>query len=394
MKRKLFIFVLAACFILATCVQSLEPSKDFDGDPDDIGLVIRLQGLTLDRSELATIGGNDLKLNLTKFPDFASRKDVTWVVRCSVDCKSNCTGNCEESSVQVDQNGNITTTAVDEDEVSVVRVYADNDPYVYADCSIMVFPDYGEYRYWNFNGTGTADPGTSTTDTSTGWYAAKRNASEPEQTRIAYTNNTQFDANIGLGMILRGGTGSGGYNQAGTAPNGLPAAFGDIPPGADSSLYPPFPWVYEIDEEDPYGAGCNPSNGPRSNLRFWGGGGEDFRQGFITTGGSGRIFSIAAIQGPFYIEVGYHTNSDVGADGQGRWVDIRIGDKSGLRIQGEPSRTRATGQGKRVWYYYENDDVVPFVHLEGAQAGAFRVHEVRLLPGPPTAEDGTLFDKP
>ena len=387
MKLKILFLIPAALsllfvsFALAACLQSVNPEPDFSGDIGDIGLEVRLKELILDKTELATISGNTLKLNLTKFPAFATKSDVTWRVKCSLDCQSDCTGDCQESAVQIDQAGGMTTSIVTVPETSVIRVFSNDDPSVYTECSVSVFPDYGNYRYWNF--------------TVGGWAAERKDSPAGERIPMNWVNGSTYDKDIGYGMTLRGGSGSGGYNQATTSPNGLPIVNGAIPPDADPALYPSrdYPnrgWVYTIDPEDPYGVGCNPTNGTRTGLNMIAEGDDrmGFASGHITTGGSGRIFSIAAIQGPFYIEVRYQTNSN----GVPRFVDIRIGDKEGIRVQGETSN--ATGNntlgnnnfGRIVSYYYEATDIVPYVYIEGAQAGAFRVYEVIILPEPPELE--------
>jgi hypothetical protein len=366
MKLKVLLLAFAVCFLFSACVKSLDPAEEF---PED-GLITRIQRLSLNRTELATIAGNDLLLVLTKTPPNAIRNDVTWV-------------SSNPAVANVDQNGKIVTIQDTNQRVeAVIRVFSNDDPSIYDECIVSVFPDYGNERYWNF--AGTVEQGTTPTpneDQSVGWFASRVDSPVSEQTRIIWANGTTSDRDIGLGMTLRGATGSGSYNEASVAPNGLPISSGRIPTGADPALYPPYPWVYVIDPEDPYEMGLTPGNGTRSGLNLLTGQqGTSFRSGFLTTGGSGRIISIAAIQGPFYIEVRYQTNSN----GANRWADIRIGDREGLRIQGEPSDHGSNaGSGKRNFYFYENDDIVPFVHIEGAQGGAFRIYEIIILPEPP-----------
>jgi len=358
MIRKIFLVFLTAILLFAACMPLLVPNDGIE-NPDDSELVVRLLRLALDKSELATIAGQPLALLLSKTPSFATINDVTWV-------------SSDENVAMVDQNGNIETFFTDSPKTTVIRVYVNDDPSIYAECSVIVYPDYGSNRYWSFGPSG--------------WYAINQNAPAANRTPIVWTNGSTNDIDIGMGMTIKGATGSGGYNQAVVSPNGLPISSGEIPPDAPNpSLYPPYPWVYTIDPDDPYSSGCNPGNNARSGLNMTAGvSGAGFAEGFLTTGGSGRILSIAAIKGPFYIEVRYHTNSN----GVNRWADIRIGDKEGIRIQGEPSNHSSNaGGGKAVYYYYEDDDIIPFIYIEGAQGGAFRIHEVIISTSPPAPNE-------
>ena len=301
---------------------------------------------------------------LTKTPPNATNSEVVWEV-----LPPNLVYVGSLDFISINQNGKLETFAVAGPSTAKIRVYSKDNPSIYDECIITVYPDYGSNRYWNFGPTG--------------WYADKRDAQPGAQTPMNWVNGTTLDVSVGMGLTIRGGSGSGGYNQATSTPNGLPAAAGGIPADAsDPSLYPPYPWVYTIDPEEPYVVGVNPTNGARSGLNMVAGGnhGADFADDHLTTGGSGRIISIAAIKGPFYIEVRYQSNGSAN-----RWVDIRIGDKEGLRIQGEPSSgTNGVGAnvGRKVWHYYEEDDVVPFIFLEGAQGGAFRIYEIIITEEP------------
>jgi hypothetical protein len=345
--KKMYVIFAAVFFLFAACKPHLEPPEDFTGDPEDLGLVVDLLRLTLNKTELATIAGNPLQLIVTKTPAFAT-SGVKWT-------------SSNEEAATVNGNGNIVTTSTGADPVTtVIRVESVTDPSIYAECPVTVYPNYGSNRYWNFG----AD----------GWYAFNADAPAGQQNKFGDILLTA-DSAFGNGMTLKGQTGSGRYENPTAAPNGLPLEGGQIPSGADKSKYPPYPWVYEIDPENPYAAGLTPTNGTRGGMS-WNASNPasiGFRAGNLTTNGAGRIFSIAAIQGPFSIEVRYTSNGD-GASNI-RWADIRIGDTSGLRIQGSPSDHRTNESGRGIASYtYTDDDVVPFVYIE-AQA-SIRIYEV------------------
>lgn len=342
------VIFLAAVFLFTACKPLLEPPEDFTGNPQDLGLEVGLLRLTLDKTELATIAGNTLQLKVTKIPDFATKSEVKWT-------------SSNEEAATVDQDGNIHSSDTVDPVTTVIRVESVADSSVYAECPVTVYPNYGSNRYWNF--------GTN------GWYASTEDAPVNQQIKFGAVLLTA-DSPFGNGMTLKGQTGSGTYENPTETPNGLPLEGGQIPTGASASAYPPYPWVYEIDPDNPYAAGLTPTNGTRGGMNWNDSNPTNigFRLGNLITNGVGRIFSIAAIQGPFYIEVRYTTNSDNAA----RWADIRIGDTSGLRIQGSPSTHRtATGGGGKAFYTYTNDDVVPFVYIE-SQA-SIRIYEVIII---------------
>jgi len=364
MKQKINVIFLAAVLLFAACKPQLEPPEDFTGNPEDIGLVVELTRLMLDKTELATIGGNSLKLTVTKTPEFASRSEVKWT-----------SSNENAATVEEDGNGTVfTNAAITEPATTVIRVESITDSSIYAECPVTVYPNYGSNRYWNFG--------------SNGWYASAVNAVAGQQIPFGSIVFTA-DSYLGNGMTLKGQTGSGSYENPTETPNGLRLEGGQIPSEANVSAYPPYPWVYELDPENPYAAGLTPTNNTRAGIR-WDQSSDnqyaDFTnegstRGFLMTNGVGRILSIAAIQGPFYIEVRYTTNSNLVA----RWADIRLGDTNGFRIQGSPSNHStttgivngtATVAGGIVSYTYTNNDIVPFVYIE-AQA-SIRIYDVTI----------------
>ena len=359
MKQKISVIFLAAVLLFAACKPQLDPPADFEGNPEDIGLTVELLHLTLDKTELATIGGNPLKLIVTKTPEFATGSKVKWV-----------SSNINAATVEEYGDGTISTNAnVTGPETTVIRVESTTDSSVYAECPLTVYPNYGSNRYWNFGASG--------------WYASSADAAQKTPFgAIVFT----ADTSLGNGMTLKGQTGSGSYENPTETPNGLPLAGGLIPQDAAASTYPPYPWVYEIDPANPYAAGLTPTNNTRSGMGWNDAtnvGSIGFGSGSLVTNGAGRIFSIAALQGPFYIEVRYTTNSNNAA----RWADIRIGDTSGFRIQGSPSsHTTNAGSGGTASYKYTNDDVVPFVYIE-SQA-SIRIYDVTIKTDGPEIPPG------
>jgi len=352
--KKIIVVILALCLLFTACKPQLDPPDDFTGNPGDLGIEINLTRLTLDKTELATIGGSPLQLIVTKTPVFATNSEVTWT-------------SSNPNAATVDGNGNVyTDAAVTTPLTTVIRVESAADSSIYAECPVTVYPNYGSNRYWNFG--------------SDGWYATSRDAPTAQQTKFGSIVLTA-DSSLGMGMTLKGQTGLGSYEPPTKTPDGLPLEGGLKPAGA-TAAYPSYPWVYEIDPKNPYMWGLTPTGGTRGGMNW-----NDseptamgFRKGNLITNGAGRILSIAAIRGPFSIEVRYTSNSD--GSSNIRWADIRIGDAEGLRIQGSPSdhRTNESGRGI-VSYNYTNNDIVPFVYVE-AQA-SIRIYEVIITSNAP-----------
>jgi|GEM_PF-1849585 len=156
--------------------------------------------------------------------------------------------------------------------------------------------------------------------------------------------------------------------------------------------------VFEIDPEDPWTLGIPGLSGtPRAmgGDALHGGGLPSFndpdgrpevaRVGHLRTGGTMRVFRLMGLQAPFEISVRYRAN------GAGtRWVDLRFGNESGIRVEGPVSPGNAAGDGRIVrfvWdYYYDEDGVrrerdrfVPVVFVEAI--GGMQIYdlEVRYL---------------
>jgi hypothetical protein len=299
-KTKLF-FVLLAILLAAGCTEGLlEP-----GSLDD--LEIGLTKLTLSANELATISGNELDLTLTKNPAFANKNEVIWE-------------SGDTSVAAVDQNGHITTGTTTAEVLStVIRVYAVDDPSVYAACPVSVYPDYGASRSWTF----TTSSQTTISD----------------------------DRDNGQGMTILAATGSlSAYNE------------------------PPQKGLLIIDPEDPYLYGAIPAGGARSGVQLntGGQGASGFSACYLRTNGNSRMFKIAAIQGPFTVTVNYASNSTPGVH-----ADIRFGDKEGFLYVGDGSAS--TSDYRTVSWPYAGDDIVPFVYIE--TQGSVRIFDVIITPG-------------
>jgi uncharacterized protein YjdB len=300
-KTSLFLGFFLVLFATGCADGPLEP-----GVLDD--LEIGLTSLTLSANELATISGNELNLTLVKNPGFANKNTVAWE-------------SSNPSAATVDQNGHITAGTTISDVLSaVIKVYAVDDPSIYAVCPVTVYPDYGSDRSWTFT-TGA------------------------QSSISADTDNTQ-------GMTILAATG------------GL-SAYND----------PPVKGLNIIDPDDPYQYGATPSGGARSGVQLNTGnppGGSDFSNCYLRTNGNSRMFKIAAIQGPFTVTVNYASNGSPGIH-----VDIRFGDKEGFFYVGDDSGT--TSDYRTVSWPYAGDDIVPFVYIE--TKGSARIYDVIITSG-------------
>jgi len=328
--------------ILGGCTQAVESPGMLGAD-----IQMGIQQLTLSASELATITGaaNTLDLVVTRKPSFASLAGVTW-------SSSNAT------VATVDQAGHIvpqTDEKITEPASTVITVKANDDPSIYATCTVTVYPDYGSDRTWDFK--------TAPKDGETNWTSTT-------------TVGTHTNADYGYGMTLQGQTGSATWTSIGSTPDGLV-----FPLLGDNAITHPSPWYYRnIDPEEPYAFGIAPTNGSRTMA--WSGSAAPV--GIFLTGngalycGTGRPISIAAIRGPFTVYAEYLSN---GAASRG--VIVRFGDK-GTIVLGEPSTS--TSDGKILTASYENEGILPYVYLE-TYDNTVRIYEVRIKAGivPPSA---------
>ena len=319
----LFLFALGACGFESTNPADIKAADSAD-------FTVDLRRVTLDASELGTIPGRKPALNVTRIPGFATRAELIW-------------SSSDETVAAVDSaTGEITVRddPVENPVMTMIRVESVHDASVYAQCSLTVYPVYPARRRWNFPVHPTGGGSNSLV-------------------------NGDYDAGNG-GTILQATGGGSGYNS------------GENGPG----------W-YAINPEDPYEYGLIPSGGPRAGLNwdqgsttqkaFYRAGANYFGQhpaesaasaGHLRTGGPSRFMRIAALQGPFTIIVNYMSNGTAGAH-----ADIRVGDREGIRMEGEGSQ--GTSDGQSIWYVHETDEFVPLVYLESNTG--LRVYDVYVL---------------
>ena len=385
MYKRIILFIITLTLILSmlTC-RILAPSED---DGEDSGLQVPVTRLYLNQTLMGTQIGLDLNLSLEIefFPKFTTQKnDIKWTTSCQ------------------DENGNSTIASISKDgKITVLidqipfgelfasttfRVESTHDNSVFTEATLLIFPDLPRSRSLYF-------------DTAR-WEGTTLNG-PPEGTFPSI--NSAGDRNLGDGIFLLTGTGH---------------AAGGVREGNDHEQ-----GVYEIDPRNPYAAGIFPTGGVRTlAATAWQNSGtppgssperfpafldgelvfapagitldefNDFTPpGFdpinpkhirhraisehIRTQGTGmRVFQIAALHRPFRITVWYLANSA----GQ-RWVDIRFGDTSGIRVEGIVSPADTANQGNSrvvnfIWCCDEDgkarSDFVPLTFIEGAVEGA------------------------
>ena len=314
MKNR-FIVLLPLIISLVFCSACEQSFIQKENSDDHSGLEMDIFKISLNAKELATIPGRNLTLTASVFPRFATRNQLCWV-------------SSDAAVAAVDASGNITvkTAPVTVPEASVIRVYSEYDPSVYALCTVTVYPSYPGSRSFGFpeNPVGNAK----------------------------YPADTNGDLDLGNGIFLLLGTGGAS----------------EYTPGNKG------PGVYVIDPENPYEYGIVPNGNPRElgGTTPWESGGfSGFSSGHIrTAGNAARQIKIAALFGPFEVKVNYMTNSG----GSPRNVDIRIGDTEGLRIEGETSSATSPGDGKTVSYRFESNEFVPVIYVECNQG--VRIYDV------------------
>jgi len=334
MKR--IITVLSCIFLvsifLACDIGSLSLYKNISPDKEQGksypagDFTVGIERLVLSSNELATVPSRNPDLKALITPAFATEKQLRWT-------------SDNPSAAEINETtGVITvrTAAVDEPLSTIIRVEAIADPSKYDVCVLTVYPNYPRNRTWTF---GTAP-------------ALVGNVALPDGATLLFDTgfaSTYTDGNIGPGL-------------------------------------------YIIDPEDPYAYGILPTGAVRSGTTYDAGALTGFLYPNKTTsivghlrtsGNASRVMSIAALFSPFTFAVNYRSN------GSGdRWADIRIGDREGLRIQGEFSSNDNAG-ARTVWYSYDpsdpdkpeygKDEFVPLVFVE-AKAG-IRLHSVYILEG-------------
>ena len=310
---------------------------------DDGGdLVVDVKQLSFDKPLVVTVanqphinpGLRRAELRLVRFPAFHTTGigDLNWY--------STLPGVADIVDYREDENGNIVLTVEIGEEIDALAtsdvpreatiraVYAHSSP-VFAEATMMVIPPWLPSRElffsWGNHGTNVADH-------------------EHMFMMQGFTRTPEGDWHMGNnGIFLLTGT-------------------GDVNPdpqreGGDGQ------GVFVINPDDPYEFGVVPNGGPRAlgNL-----------ENQLRTAGSGmRVMRIMGLQAPFRITAEYASN-----DADPRWVDIRFGDTSGIRVEGPLSSGHGDfRQVSFTWdYYYDEDgnrryrdDFVPVTFIEAVR---------------------------
>jgi hypothetical protein len=326
---KKYIGVIAVFFILlsSTCSE-LSPDDLSDNEIDPGDFVVVIQGIRLSTSELGTVSGKDVSLRAILNPPFATEKTL----KCTATPVNSAAPKgawfndvlvgSEPDSVITDSLTpaiKITDTTVTNPIVTIIRVESKDDPAIYAECPLTVYPVYAAARSWKF-ATHPSGGGTNS-------------AISADLGSVERYNDNGFWFMIGNGGATGYATDSAGF--------------------------------YKIDPNDPYKTGVQPSGSSRSGYNWGdatnpsGGLPDGFSAGHIRTGGHSRAMKIAALQGPFTIIVNYMTNGTSGAN-----TDIRIGDTDGFLIMGEGSESSNSAGARTVYYVNPKDDIVPLVFIE------------------------------
>jgi hypothetical protein len=307
-------------------------------------------------------GGDTLQLRAERFPahNTMAADAVRWTV----------VG--DDGIVSVDQDGLVEVVMPNVPGGQVfaetrVRAYLYESPTRFAELTVRVIPDdWGNNRTFNFGnaativGMNTSDPfhfpDTNTSPpfpapqlpgpTATTWLSGR-----PGVTTV----NDFGDLHLGDGIFLLLGTG-------GAAPEG--AERGSAGLGLDGAGWR-HSASFVIDPDDPFRFGITPDGSPRpmptgnnalhyghvSNLQNFNDPSAPTAQmtqrHMRTAGEGGRKFMLLGLQAPFEIWVRYRANA-----GEPRWVDIRFGDTSGIRIEGPVSPGNQTGEGRTVRFRY------------------------------------------
>jgi len=362
MTRKLFalfaaVSLLTMAVLFAACEQSmLRPSDDDGGDS---GLEVGIRRLYFDHSLLGATAGSarPLRLELTRFPPHNTMPHDA--VRWSSSCYD---GNGNPTIASIDDNGNIIIVLdyLDVHELprtATLRAEYIHDTSVFVEATLMVFPYYERSRHQTFppsiwtGNTTQVNPGP---------------ALDAILNRFT-TINEAGDLHLGDGIFLLLGTGDAGAAER----------EGDEGQG-----------VFIINPEDPYEFGIIPNGNPRA-LGSTHNGALTFepgtpnmvpREGHLRTSGSGmRALQVLGLHRPFEITVRYRSNG-----AEPRWVDIRFGDTSGVRVEGPISPGNAAGDGRVVRYRWDYDehgnpraDFVPITFIE--VIGGMQIFDVEIV---------------
>lgn len=325
--------ILLSIFLLSAC-ELFIPSNDIEdteaADPGDF--IVDLQHISLNAAELGTVVGRPVELTVTKTPYFHTpeRGILQW------ESSNTDVAIVNETTGEI----SIVPEFVTEPMKTIIRVQSVYDPSIYATCALTLYPAYPNSRKWNFS-----------SDFPSG----------------------DFDAGSG-GTIQQATGGGAGYEN------------GDKGPG-----------LYIINPENPYEFGITPNGAARSGLVFNDGSytstvfyrapagmynNADYPEeapasaGHLRTGGVSRFFRIAALQGPFTVIVNYMSNGTAGAH-----ADIRIGDREGIRMEGEGSQSAT--DPKMLIYEHKEASFVPVVFIESSTG--LRVYDIYVLGNPESA---------
>ena len=367
MKKNLF---MAGCLGMLTALIALAVSCNPLHDPDSgngDNLRIDITKLDFDQSLVVGVpGGLEPTLTLTRFP--AHNTMLPNSVYLDYDSQIAKVEFEDEQCTKVKVSV-VPGAITDMKETTVRAVYKDNNS-VFAEATLMVLPDWPRERTLNF------------TD-AVKWPSTVSNTTiETALTAMGAKRTDSGDWDMGNGVFFLLGTGSAG----------VAARAGDTDEKS----------VLEIDPENPYELGIIPLGGPPSlNASPVNNGGNfegfyevpsDPDNGFVvvengsadrrhlrTAGDAARLFRIMGLQRPFEIVVKYRANG-----GGTRWVDLRFGDTTGLRVEGPVSATNGTDQGRLVRFLWDKDedgnprdDFVPFVFVE--LIGGMQIYAIEVI---------------
>ncbi|MCL2044615.1 MAG: hypothetical protein FWG89_10805 [Treponema sp.] len=380
MKRFVTIAALLAlmCLLFTAC-EEFFPTGEFgdfeEGNPGNFN--VRLQRITLNTRGLHAIPGINPTLTLTKFPAFANTGDTLRWTSSNTDVATVDPETGEITTRTAAVTGNPLTT--------VIAVESLEDPSVRASATLTVYPVYNARRRWLQPASGTA--AVHGLPTSTGGLS---------------------NIDMGLGAVFNRGTG-GGLNSDAQSP-GLyivdpenPYAFGITPTGAtlNAGSWATGSWTPQTNTAGNSSAYIrrpfyfHPANyfhTPGSTTAFFTSA-QTVSIGHYRAGAHGRVFSIAALQGPFTVIVNYVANG-----AEDRSAVIRVGDtdsgildtnpasptygrnKPALYKEGEtsPNDNNQLGNERSVWYNHHENEFVPIVYIE-APTGNLRFYDLFVL---------------
>jgi len=329
-----------------------------DGYDPDTGLVVGIRRLYFDQSLLGARAGEAVgpRIELTRFPahNTMPHNAVRW-------------SSSDRSLVTVDEfgEGQITvvldylpTTGLHRE--ATIRAEYIHDPSIFAEATMMVLPDWpanrlqlfdwGQASQINMSGAGTT--------------AASIEQAEGLMRAQGFTLLEDGNWSLGNGIMLLTGT-------------------GDVNPDPGRQGDNDVQGVFPVDDEHGVIANGNPrllGSLNHEGLSFPEPGAFPVaRDGHIRTAGAGmRVLQAMGLQRPFEVTVRYRSNAS-----DPRWVDLRFGDTSGIRVEGivSPSNAASFERVLRfVWDYDEQgnprDDFVPFMFVEAI--GGVQIYDLEI----------------